>query len=752
MSRDYYAVLEIDRWKDDQTVTHAYHALTKRYRGSDQRAMRHVEQAYHVLAEPELRSQYDRALLDMVETTPPAEADIIQMLEVSFDIAALGGKVTVDRIAPDGPERVDVTIPRGIDDGALLRIGGLGLRPGPGQHGGDLILLVHIQPHPRLRRDGLDLYLDVTVPVDVAQRGGRVRAGTLEGELELEIPAGTQGGERLLVRRAGLLDDADRRGDLYAVVRLQMTGHEAPPAASSTFTEQPPRRDRTELDELAAALTRRRQRLDVDADEIERRRKVTRNWEKQLTRRQADLDQQAERLNERRHRLAQARIAMRNRLQRQAESQAEVKAPEPDMTPLLEKQRQLDAQAEALRHDQQALDDQKTELAAVEQDLQARRQELDQREQALADEQARLAEQRERFDRQRDDLQREQTEHAEAVRELDTRRVEIDREAESLRQQADELTVDQQHVRDDREAFAQSRAAFDQRSRQLDDDRKQLDARQAELDAYGEQLDRRAAVLESQSRQLEHREQTFETRQQQLDEQRAEHAASESEADRRRAAALQSQQRELDQIRQSLDADRRQLADDRAKLTRERAVLEALRQRIKTDDSHLALRRRRLTRMRQLLREQMTELRRERAAFEAQAAAEPEPVEPVTPQPVICTDVNRTRLVRLLPDGQRRPFELVESTTRIGRDAASEIYLGIATVSRRHCTIERRDDGLYLVDGHSTNGTYHNGRPIREALLHEGDSISLGPVHLVVERLDETEESDEAEIVLSDED
>ena len=76
-----------------------------------------------------------------------------------------------------------------------IRLKGQGL-PGPGGSAGDALITVTIAPHPLFERDGADLRLDLPVTLYEAVLGGKVRVPTLDGAVELAIPAGTSSGRR----------------------------------------------------------------------------------------------------------------------------------------------------------------------------------------------------------------------------------------------------------------------------------------------------------------------------------------------------------------------------------------------------------------------------------------------------------------------------------------------------------------------------------------------------------------------------
>ena len=66
----------------------------------------------------------------------------------------------------------------------------------------------------------------------------------------------------------------------------------------------------------------------------------------------------------------------------------------------------------------------------------------------------------------------------------------------------------------------------------------------------------------------------------------------------------------------------------------------------------------------------------------------------------------------------------------VGRGLNAYLYLDDASVSRRHAIIVRTEQGYRILDDRSLNGTYVNGREIKEALLHDGDVVTLGRVEL----------------------
>lgn len=115
---------------------------------------------------------------------------------------------------------LEVSVPAGVEDGKSIRLKGQGQ---PGVHGGstgDAIVTVTIARHPHFRPDGYDLRLDLPIALYEAVLGAKVAVPTLEGQVEMSIPAGTDGGRVLRLRGKGLLTPARTRGDLLVALRI----------------------------------------------------------------------------------------------------------------------------------------------------------------------------------------------------------------------------------------------------------------------------------------------------------------------------------------------------------------------------------------------------------------------------------------------------------------------------------------------------------------------------------------------------
>jgi molecular chaperone DnaJ len=117
-----------------------------------------------------------------------------------------------------------VDVPPGVDHGDRLRVTGAGEAGRQGAPSGDLYVEIHLVDHALFERDGRDLVAEVAVPVTQAALGGTLTVPTVDGdEVEVQVPAGTQPGTVLVVRRAGLpAQGGGRRGDLRLLVRVEV--------------------------------------------------------------------------------------------------------------------------------------------------------------------------------------------------------------------------------------------------------------------------------------------------------------------------------------------------------------------------------------------------------------------------------------------------------------------------------------------------------------------------------------------------
>lgn len=106
-----------------------------------------------------------------------------------------------------------------------LRIPGAGDAPIQGKgNNGDLIVVVEVAQSKVFRRQGPNLYHQVKIPLHTALLGGKVRVPTLDGEVDVRVPGGTQHGEEMVLRRRGvpILNRTGDLGDLFVAFAVDI--------------------------------------------------------------------------------------------------------------------------------------------------------------------------------------------------------------------------------------------------------------------------------------------------------------------------------------------------------------------------------------------------------------------------------------------------------------------------------------------------------------------------------------------------
>jgi len=150
---------------------------------------------------------------------------------------------SVDENGEETTKNYDVRIPPGVTNGSTIRLPGQGGEGAGGGPAGDLLLRVHIEADPHFRIDPdrkHDLIATLHVSPWEAALGAKVPLKTLDGEVILTLPAGSQSGQKLRIRGKGMPAKGGDRGDLYAEVKI---------VVPKTLTEE----ERKGFDELGKA-------------------------------------------------------------------------------------------------------------------------------------------------------------------------------------------------------------------------------------------------------------------------------------------------------------------------------------------------------------------------------------------------------------------------------------------------------------------------------------------------------------------
>ncbi len=249
--KDYYDILGVKPEATDTEIKSAYRRLARKYHpdvskeSAAEEKFKSVNEAYEALKEPSRRQAYDQVRAgggyrggDEFRGAPPnwqrqqhgagGEEDFSDFFEsifgnrggggrggprkgrdlhaqVSVDLATAyaGGRQRFSLRDGSGERTLEVKIPAGITAGQQIRLAGQGHAGAGGGPAGDLILEIGLRDDPRFRLDGRDVLLDLPVaPWEVAL-GATVPVPTLGGNVELRIPAGSDGGRKMRLRGRG---------------------------------------------------------------------------------------------------------------------------------------------------------------------------------------------------------------------------------------------------------------------------------------------------------------------------------------------------------------------------------------------------------------------------------------------------------------------------------------------------------------------------------------------------------------------
>ncbi len=274
--KDYYKILGVSASASQDEIKKAYRKLARKYHpdknkgdSRSEEQFKEVNEAYEALKDPEKRKQYDqiKAQVDAGYGFNPGQfggggfqggsvnpedlagfsdffasifgggfagadgfhgggrshrarprkgQDIQATVKLDLETVAKGGKTRVSFDLGNGERKtLDIRIPAGTTDGKKIRLKGQG---GPGMAGGpagDLILEVQLLPDSRFKVDGKNLTTRVQIEPWKAALGGKVVVPTLDGKVELNLPAGTSSGKKFRLKGKGL-----GGGDLYAEIMI----------------------------------------------------------------------------------------------------------------------------------------------------------------------------------------------------------------------------------------------------------------------------------------------------------------------------------------------------------------------------------------------------------------------------------------------------------------------------------------------------------------------------------------------------
>jgi curved DNA-binding protein len=271
--RDYYEILGVARGADADEIKRSYRKLARKFHPdvskekNAEEKFKEVQEAYEVLRDADKRSAYDQLGRDFrngQQFRPPPDwsqrfgqgggqrfsdlngfSDFFSSLfgggagpggatmghqeadaghlDITVEEAFAGTKRRVTLQEQGRQRQVDVQIPAGVIEGQSMRIPGIGGRA-------SLIFKVRLRPHHVYEVTGKDVQVELPLAPWEAALGGKVAVPTLGGRVELTVPAGAQGGQKLRLRGRGF--PGNPNGDQIVTLKLV-----APPAETPAEKE-----------------------------------------------------------------------------------------------------------------------------------------------------------------------------------------------------------------------------------------------------------------------------------------------------------------------------------------------------------------------------------------------------------------------------------------------------------------------------------------------------------------------------------
>ncbi len=120
-------------------------------------------------------------------------------------------------------EKIQVTIPGGVEHGVTLRVSGKGETAPHGGISGDLYVRIRVKAHPTMERRGSDVLSRIEIPFTLASLGGHIDLETLDGKVSLNIPEGTQSGHTFVLKGKGAqVFQSSHRGNHMVTAQVQV--------------------------------------------------------------------------------------------------------------------------------------------------------------------------------------------------------------------------------------------------------------------------------------------------------------------------------------------------------------------------------------------------------------------------------------------------------------------------------------------------------------------------------------------------
>lgn len=156
------------------------------------------------------------------QAEPTVGENIRHELRIPLKKALTGGQHEFYLPADAGRQKIAFSVPPGIESGSKMRLRGKGYASPSGGPTGDLILLIQVDEHPLIRRQGKNLVITLPVTLKEATLGAKVEVPTPKGSLTMTVPPGSSGGRRLRLKGQGVDDGKGPAGDILIELQIAL--------------------------------------------------------------------------------------------------------------------------------------------------------------------------------------------------------------------------------------------------------------------------------------------------------------------------------------------------------------------------------------------------------------------------------------------------------------------------------------------------------------------------------------------------
>jgi DnaJ-class molecular chaperone len=264
MSKDYYKILGVEKGASKDEIKKAFRKAAMRHhpdKGGDEAKFKEVNEAYAVLSDDKKRSQYDQfgsadfqgfqggqgfGGFDFSQFTQGQNVEFdlgdifeqffggrgrrvrkganIQVdLNIEFKESILGAKKKISfyKNKSDKKTEIEVNVPAGIDNNQIIKVAEGG-EPVEDGIPGDLYIHVHVTPHEVLKKNGAHLIQELEISITEAVLGTKKEIKTIEKDLKIKIPAGSNTGDVLRIKGEGVKVSEHRRGDMLVALKVNV--------------------------------------------------------------------------------------------------------------------------------------------------------------------------------------------------------------------------------------------------------------------------------------------------------------------------------------------------------------------------------------------------------------------------------------------------------------------------------------------------------------------------------------------------